>query len=108
MSMFIAHTNVKELIVSVERVYPGFVDIFIYNMTYTPDFPHDGLPKIPSFKLEHVAREVKATFDNILTEVKRGINYHFIWSDDGDDPRSGTIDEFKYWLTEKKIEQEFN
>lgn len=102
--MFIARTNVGELIVSIEKVKAGVVDIFIYGMNYIPGRDEYYNLREPGFYLEHSARGVKASFDTILAAVKRGINYHFIWSDDGDDPRSGTIDEFKFWLTELKIE----
>lgn len=98
MSSFAVKTNVKDLIVSIENVKRGVVDIFIHGMTYIPG-TNNGLPSVPTFYLDHCRRGVRATWTDILAEVERGVNYHFIWD-------AFNRKEFESWLETRLFTQD--
>lgn len=99
MSSFAVRTNVRDLIVTIESIERGVCDIFIYGMNYTPGRDEYYNLREPSFYLEHVRRNVRATFTDILEEVKRGVNYHFIWD-------NISQKEFKEWLETRLFTQD--
>lgn len=95
MSSFAVRTNVCDLIVTIESIERGVCDIFIHGMNHKPtDVSHE-----PNFYLEHARHNVRATFTDILEEVKRGVNYHFIWD-------SFNQKEFKEWLETRLFTQD--
>ena len=100
MSSFVVRTNVRDLVVSIENVERGVVDIFIHGMTYIPNTNLPiGSSDTPKFYLEHARKGVSANFNDIFNEVKRGVNYHYIRSE-------FSKEEFKTWLNERLSNQD--
>lgn len=99
MSSFAIRTNVKDLLVTIESPTRGIADIFIHGITYIPEQDPMKLPSSPTFYLEHAKRGVRATFIDILKEVERGVNYHFIWDE-------FNKKEFENWLEARLFMQD--
>lgn len=99
MSSFVVRTNVNDLLVSVENVERGVVDIFIHGIGYIPGENEWGQPHVPYFYLKHARRGVCATFTKIMEEVQRGVNYHFVWDE-------FNKKEFESWLETRLFTQD--
>ena len=96
MGMFIAKTDVNELIVVIENVSPGIVDISVHGKIYFPGRIVNGFHAVPGFYLESAYHGMKADTFLVMEEVRKAINYHFNWDEENEK-------KFLEWLENERI-----